>query len=74
MVVYRLIEDPIFPPPHEAEPDGLLAVGGDLSPERLLSAYASGIFPWYDENSPILWWSLDPRLVLFSTTSTYPNG
>ena len=42
----------------------LLAVGGDLSPERLLSAYASGIFPWYDENSPILWWSLDPRLVM----------
>ncbi len=64
MVVYRLIEDPIFPHPEEAEPDGLLAVGGDLSPERLLSAYASGIFPWYDENSPILWWSLDPRLVM----------
>lgn len=65
MVVYRLIEDPVFPHPEEAEPDGLLAVGGDLSPERLLSAYAAGIFPWYDENSPILWWSLDPRLVLF---------
>ncbi|ACS79893.1 leucyl/phenylalanyl-tRNA--protein transferase [Maridesulfovibrio salexigens] len=64
MVVYRLIEDPIFPHPDEAEPDGLLAVGGDLSPERLLSAYASGIFPWYDERSPILWWSLDPRLIL----------
>lgn len=65
MVVYRLIEEPIFPHPDESEPDGLLAVGGDLSPERLLSAYASGIFPWYDHNSPILWWSLDPRLVLF---------
>ncbi len=65
MVVYRLIEEPIFPHPEEAEPDGLLAVGGDLTPERLLSAYASGIFPWYDENSPILWWSLNPRLVLF---------
>ncbi|WP_432736256.1 leucyl/phenylalanyl-tRNA--protein transferase [Maridesulfovibrio sp. FT414] len=65
MVVYRLIEDPIFPHPDEAEPDGLLAVGGDLSPERLLTAYASGIFPWYDDNSPILWWSLNPRLVLF---------
>ncbi|CCO24612.1 leucyl/phenylalanyl-tRNA--protein transferase [Maridesulfovibrio hydrothermalis] len=65
MVVYRLIEDPIFPHPEEAEPDGLLAVGGDLSPERLLSAYAAGIFPWYDDKSPILWWSLDPRLVLF---------
>ena len=64
MVVYRLIEAPVFPHPEEAEPDGLLAVGGDLSPERLLSAYASGIFPWYDEQSPILWWSLDPRLIL----------
>ncbi|MBI9110175.1 leucyl/phenylalanyl-tRNA--protein transferase [Maridesulfovibrio ferrireducens] len=64
MVVYRLIEEPIFPHPDEAEPDGLLAVGGDLSSERLLSAYASGIFPWYDENSPLLWWSLDPRLIL----------
>jgi leucyl/phenylalanyl-tRNA--protein transferase len=64
MVVYRLIEEPIFPHPDEAEPDGLLAVGGDLSPERLLSAYAAGIFPWYDEQSPILWWSLDPRLIL----------
>ncbi|OEU69285.1 MAG: leucyl/phenylalanyl-tRNA--protein transferase, partial [Desulfovibrio sp. S3730MH75] len=64
MVVYRLIEEPIFPHPDESEPDGLLAVGGDLSPERLLSAYASGIFPWYDETSPILWWSLDPRLIL----------
>ncbi len=64
MVVYRLIEEPIFPHPDESEPDGLLAVGGDLRPERLLSAYASGIFPWYDETSPILWWSLDPRLIL----------
>ncbi|WP_320169857.1 leucyl/phenylalanyl-tRNA--protein transferase [Maridesulfovibrio sp.] len=65
MVVYRLIEEPVFPHPDEAEPDGLLAVGGDLSPERLLSAYAAGIFPWYDDNSPILWWSLNPRLVLY---------
>ncbi|SME95725.1 leucyl/phenylalanyl-tRNA--protein transferase [Desulfovibrio gilichinskyi] len=64
MVVYRLIEEPLFPNPDEAEPDGLLAVGGDLCPERLLAAYAAGIFPWYDESSPILWWSLDPRLIL----------
>ena len=46
------------------EPDGLLAAGGDLSSERLLSAYRSGIFPWYDEGQPILWWSPDPRCIL----------
>lgn len=53
-----------FPPPHLAEPDGLLAIGGDLSPERLLSAYRQGIFPWY-EGEHILWWCPDPRFVLF---------
>ena len=47
------------------EPDGLLAVGGDLSTERLLSAYRSGIFPWYSDDQPVLWWSPDPRFVLF---------
>lgn len=47
------------------EPDGLLAVGGDLEPERLLYAYRNGIFPWYGPDQPILWWSPDPRLVLF---------
>ncbi len=47
------------------EPDGLLAVGGDLSSERLLAAYQQGIFPWYSEGQPILWWSPDPRMVLF---------
>jgi len=64
MTIYRLFDEPVFPDPAEADPDGLLAVGGDLSPERLVSAYAGGIFPWYAENSPILWWSPDPRLVL----------
>lgn len=56
-----------FPPLDEAlaEPDGLLAAGGDLSPERLLRAYRSGIFPWYEEGQPILWWSPDPRAVIF---------
>ncbi len=49
----------------EREPDGLLAVGGDLSSERLLNAYRRGIFPWYSEDQPILWWSPDPRMVLF---------
>jgi leucyl/phenylalanyl-tRNA--protein transferase len=62
--VYRLPREVVFPDPELAEPDGLLAVGGDLSPERLLAAYAAGIFPWYDEATPILWWSPDPRLVL----------
>src|SRR5690606_41704152 len=54
-----------FPPVSRAlrEPDGLLAAGGDLSPPRLLDAYARGIFPWYSEGQPILWWSPDPRMV-----------
>ncbi len=63
MPVFRLDERLVFPPPELAE-DGLLAVGGDLSPDRLLLAYAMGIFPWYDEGQPILWHSPDPRLVL----------
>jgi leucyl/phenylalanyl-tRNA--protein transferase len=56
-----------FPDPNQAliEPDGLLAVGGDLSVERLLVAYRHGIFPWYQDGQPILWWSPDPRAVLF---------
>lgn len=56
----------LFPPTSGAltEPDGLLAVGGDLSPERLLAAYKRGIFPWYEDGQPILWWSPDPRMVV----------
>jgi leucyl/phenylalanyl-tRNA--protein transferase len=65
MPVFQLPDDILFPDPSLAEPDGLLAVGGDLSPERLLAAYKNGIFPWYSEHEPILWWSPDPRLVLF---------
>ena len=64
MPVYRLIDEIVFPPPDRAEPDGLLALGGDLSSERLLLAYKMGIFPWYSEGQPILWWSPDPRSVL----------
>src|SRR5687767_5794627 len=58
-----------FPPVDRAlvEPDGLLAAGGDLSPSRLLAAYRRGIFPWYSRGQPILWWSPDPRAVLFPT-------
>ncbi|MCK8602832.1 leucyl/phenylalanyl-tRNA--protein transferase [Desulfoferrobacter suflitae] len=65
MPIFRLTKALLFPPCHYAEPDGLLAIGGDLSPERLLLAYRLGIFPWYSEHTPILWWSPDPRLVLF---------
>lgn len=66
MPVFRLLEDEIvFPHPELADPNGILAVGGDLSPERLLLAYEWGIFPWFNPNEPILWWSPDPRFVLF---------
>ena len=54
-----------FPAPELATPEGILAVGGDLSPARLLEAYGGGIFPWFNEGDPILWWSPDPRFVLF---------
>jgi len=68
-MIFRLSEDPYSPFPDvslaEFEPNGLLAVGGDLSPMRLVSAYRQGIFPWYSEQEPILWWSPDPRTVLF---------
>lgn len=55
---------PSFPDPRHAPPEGLIALGGDLSPERLLAAYRAGIFPWYDAGQPPLWWSPDPRTVL----------
>ena len=54
----------LFPDPELAEPSGLLAIGGDLTPRRLVAAYCSGIFPWYNTDSPILWWSPDPRCVI----------
>ena len=54
-----------FPKPKEAAEDGLLALGGDLSVKRLMHAYRSGIFPWYEDGQPILWWSPNPRMVLF---------
>ena len=64
MPIYRLGPRPVFPDPRKAEPDGLLAVGGDLSPARLLKAYGCGIFPWYGDESPILWWSPPERAIL----------
>ena len=66
MPVFRLDERLVFPPVEYAE-DGLLAVGGDLRPERLLLAYSQGIFPWYEEGQPILWHSPDPRMVLLAS-------
>ena len=67
MPIYLLSEQLVFPPPELARYDGLLALGGDLTPERIILAYRMGIFPWYSKGEPILWWSPDPRLVL------YPN-
>jgi leucyl/phenylalanyl-tRNA--protein transferase len=65
MPVYLLPDELIFPSPQLARREGLLAVGGDLSQERLLLAYRMGIFPWYSEDEPIMWWSPDPRFVLY---------
>jgi len=66
-MIFNLPKEIIFPPVELAEPNGVLAIGGDLSAERLIAAYRHGIFPWFSEGSPILWWSPDPRFVL------YPN-
>ena len=60
-MIFELGKEIVFPPPAYAEPDGLLAIGGDLNIDRLLSAYSSGIFPWFNPENPILWWSPDPR-------------
>jgi leucyl/phenylalanyl-tRNA--protein transferase len=65
MPVFLLSDKIEFPPPYLASKAGLLAVGGDLSRERLLLAYRMGIFPWYSDGEPLLWWSPDPRLVLY---------
>ncbi len=65
MPVYQLSEDLVFPSPYLASKEGLLAIGGGLSPKRLLLAYSNGIFPWFSEGEPILWWTPDPRLVLY---------
>ena len=68
-MVFEISSIPLFPSVETAlrEPNGLLAVGGDLSLWRLLAAYYKGIFPWFNEGDPILWWSPDPRMVLFPT-------
>lgn len=63
--MYFLLKELFFPDVSEADKSGILAVGGDLSPERLMLAYKSGIFPWFDSDEPILWWSPPERMVLF---------
>jgi leucyl/phenylalanyl-tRNA--protein transferase len=63
--MYYLSKTLFFPPVFHADSDGILAIGGDLSPERLRLAYNSGIFPWFNEGEPIIWWSPNPRMVLF---------
>lgn len=63
--MHYLSETLYFPNVNQANPDGILAIGGDLSPERLQLAYKSGIFPWFETGDPILWWSPNPRMVLF---------
>ena len=73
MPVFQLTEKIIFPDPKLAEENGLLAVGGDLSTERLLLAYSKGIFPWYSAGDPILWWSPSPRLVIFPDEFKVPK-
>jgi leucyl/phenylalanyl-tRNA--protein transferase len=64
MPVYLLTDELIFPPPEGASPEGVVAIGGDFSPERLLLGYSQGIFPWPTEGFPLLWFSPDPRFVL----------
>lgn len=64
MAIYALSDDLVFPNPELSEEDGLLAVGGDLSVDRLLLAYSNGIFPWYNKDEPILWWCPKPRFIL----------
>ena len=63
--MYYLSVDLFFPPFDQSNRDGILAIGGDLSLERLKLAYKSGIFPWFEEGEPIVWWSPNPRMVLF---------
>lgn len=64
MKLYLLGDRPLFPPPEDADPSGLLAVGGDLTVPWLVQAYRHGVFPWFNDGEPILWWSPNPRLIL----------
>lgn len=73
MPIFSLTEQYIFPPPQLADPNGLLAVGGDLAPDRLLKGYKSGIFPWFSPGDPLLWWYPTPRLIIVPQEFHIPN-
>ena len=73
MPVFQLTQDVQFPPVSLADESGLLAVGGDLSAERLLLAYSEGIFPWFSKGDPLLWWFTSPRLVIFPNEFHIPK-
>jgi leucyl/phenylalanyl-tRNA--protein transferase len=74
MPVFKLTDSLIFPPVELSEDNGLLAIGGDLSIERLLLAYVNGIFPWYSDGDPIMWWSPDPRFVIILDEFKIPKS
>jgi leucyl/phenylalanyl-tRNA---protein transferase len=74
MAVFRIPDEHLFPNPRLADPSGLLGVGGDLNPQRILLAYQMGIFPWYSQGQPILWWSPDPRMVLTADQVHVPRS
>ena len=74
MPIYAIPKEFFFPPASDAEPNGLLGYGGDLHPTRLLIAYQCGIFPWYSEGQPILWFSPNPRFVLDPTEFHVPRS
>ena len=74
MSTFFLTREPVFPHPSLADPDGLLAIGGDLSMARLLAAYSRGIFPWYGPGSPILWWSPEPRPLIYPSRFHVPGS
>ena len=72
--MYRLTDALLFPSPEQASAEGIVAVGGDLLPERVMLAYRKGIFPWFESDDFLLWWSPDPRMVLFPTSLKYPKA
>jgi len=74
MPVYLLPEEPVFPPVEEAEPDGLIAIGGDLSMDRLIQAYTHGIFPWFKDEDDVFWYSPNPRMIMFPDQFKVPDS
>ena len=74
MAVFRLNNEIVFPNPELSEEDGLLAIGGDLSVERLILAYCNGIFPWYNPGEEILWWCPKPRFIIYTSKIKISNS